>query len=54
MAFRWAHEADPQAVLLLNEYDAEGFNGKSDALYEFVKGMLARGVPIHGVGMQTH
>ena len=54
MAFRWAHEADPQAVLLLNEHDAEGFNGKSDALYVFVKGMLARGVPIHGVGMQTH
>ncbi|MEK7217234.1 MAG: endo-1,4-beta-xylanase [Chloroflexota bacterium] len=54
MAFRWAHEADPQAVLLLNEYDAEGFNGKSDAIYEFVKGMRARGVPIHGVGMQTH
>ena len=54
MAFRWAHEADPQAVLLLNEHDAEGFNGKSEALYEFVKGMRARGVPIHGVGMQTH
>ena len=54
MAFRWAHEADPQAVLLLNEYNAEGFNRKSDGIYEFVKGMLARGVPIHGVGMQTH
>jgi endo-1,4-beta-xylanase len=54
MAFRWAHEADPQAVLLLNEYNAEGFNRKSDGLYELVKGMLARGVPINGVGMQTH
>ncbi len=54
MAFRWAHEADPQAVLLLNDFDAEGFNRRSDGLYEFVKGMLARGVPIHGVGMQTH
>jgi endo-1,4-beta-xylanase len=69
MAFRWAHEADPQAVLLFNDVDAEGTlcaarcgagvaagsrNLKSDALYEFVKGMLARGVPIHGVGMQAH
>lgn len=67
MAFRWAHEADPQAVLLFNDVDAEGTgcaarcgagggsrNLKSDALYEFVKGMLARGVPINGVGMQTH
>jgi endo-1,4-beta-xylanase len=54
MAFRWAHEADPQAVLLINEYDAEGLHPKSDGLYEFVKGMLARGVPISGVGMQAH
>jgi endo-1,4-beta-xylanase len=69
MAFRFAHEADPQAVLLFNDVDAEGTgcaarcgagvaagsrNLKSDALYEFVKGMLARGVPIHGVGMQAH
>jgi endo-1,4-beta-xylanase len=54
MAFRWAHEADPQAVLLMNDYNAEGFNLKSDGIHEFVKGMLARGVPIHGVGMQTH
>ena len=54
MAFRWGHEADPQAVLLFNDVDAEGLNSKSDALYAFVKGMRARGVPIHGVGMQAH
>jgi endo-1,4-beta-xylanase len=67
MAFRWAHEADPQAILLFNDADQEGtgcaarcgtgggsVNRKADAQYEFVKGMLARGVPIHGVGMQTH
>jgi endo-1,4-beta-xylanase len=68
MAFRWAHEADPQAILLFNDADQEGTgcaarcgpagngsrNLKADAQYEFVKGMLARGVPVHGVGMQTH
>ena len=54
MAFRWAHEADPQAILLFNDADAEEMNTKSDALSEYVKGMLARGVPIHGVGMQMH
>ena len=54
MAFRWAHEADPQAVLLLNEPDAEGLNPKSNAVYELVKAMRARGVPISGVGMQMH
>ncbi len=54
MAFRWAHDADPQAVLLLNETDAEGLNPKSDAVYQLAKGLLARGVPITGVGMQMH
>ena len=49
MAFRFAHEADPQAILLLNDAQAEDVNSKSDALYEYVKGMRARGVPIHGV-----
>jgi len=27
---------------------------KSDAIYNMVQGMLARGVPIHGVGLQAH
>jgi endo-1,4-beta-xylanase len=69
MAFRWAHEADPDAVLLFNSAGDEGTgcalhcgagnpsgsrNRKADALYDFVKSMRQRGVPIHGVGMQTH
>ena len=54
MAFRWAHEEDPQALLLLNETGAEGLSPKSDAVFGLVKGLLARGVPISGVGMQTH
>lgn len=54
MAFRWAHEADPDAKLYYNDYNTEGLNGKSDAVFELVKGLLAKGVPIHGVGFQTH
>jgi endo-1,4-beta-xylanase len=53
-AFRWAHEADPNARLFINEYGAEGISGKSDALYGLVKELLNRGVPIHGVGLQMH
>jgi endo-1,4-beta-xylanase len=52
--FRWAHAADPQALLFYNEYDVEDINPKSDAMYSLAKGMLARGVPIHGVGLQFH
>jgi endo-1,4-beta-xylanase len=54
MAFRWAHEVDPDALLFYNDYGAEGLNGKSDAVYELVQGLLDRGVPIHGVGLQAH
>lgn len=52
--FRWTHEADPDAQLFYNDYAAEGLGAKSDAVYELVKGMLERGVPIDGVGFQGH
>jgi len=53
-AFIAAHAADPEARLYYNDYGAEGINAKSDAVYKLVQGMLARGVPIHGVGLQMH
>ncbi len=53
-AFIWAHEADPDALLFYNDYGAEGMGGKSDQVYTLVKGLLERGVPIHGVGLQMH
>jgi endo-1,4-beta-xylanase len=54
LAFQWAHEADPDALLFLNEYGAEGSSIKSDAVYRLVEELVAEGVPIHGVGMQAH
>jgi endo-1,4-beta-xylanase len=53
-AFRWAREADPKALLFYNDYDTEGVNPKSDAVYEMVRDFRARGVPIDGVGIQAH
>jgi endo-1,4-beta-xylanase len=53
-AFRIAREADPQALLFYNDYAGEGLGGKSDAIYELVRGLLAQGVPIDGVGLQMH
>ncbi len=54
-AFVWAHRADPDAKLYLNEYGAE-LNGttKGNAMYNYVVGMKNRGIPIHGVGLQCH
>lgn len=54
LAFQFAHEADPDALLFYNDYGAEPINAKSDAIYELVSDMLARSVPIHGVGLQAH
>lgn len=54
-AFVWAHRADPEAKLYLNEYGSE-FTGntKSNAIYNFLKGIKERGIPITGIGMQCH
>ena len=54
MAFRWAHEIDPNAHLYYNDYGGEGLGTKSDAIYNLVKNLKAQGVPIQGVGMQMH
>jgi endo-1,4-beta-xylanase len=52
--FRWAHEADPHALLFYNEAEGEDLNSKSDAIYAMVKDFRRRGVPINGVGLQLH
>jgi endo-1,4-beta-xylanase len=53
-ALRWAHAADPQALLFYNDNGAETINVKSDAIYAMVKDFHQRGVPIDGIGMQMH
>jgi len=53
-AFRWAHAADPEAVLFLNDYNAEGINNKTNAYYALAQELLADGVPLGGFGAQGH
>lgn len=53
-AFHLARQADPDAKLYLNDYNVEGINAKSDAMYALVSDLLAQGVPIDGVGLQGH
>ncbi|MBF0521999.1 MAG: endo-1,4-beta-xylanase [Candidatus Omnitrophica bacterium] len=54
LAFRWAHEADPNALLFYNEDGIEMRNKKSDAVYELIKKLKAKGVPIDGIGFEGH
>jgi endo-1,4-beta-xylanase len=53
-AFRWAHQADPKALLFYNDYNIEGLGPKSDAVYALAKQLRAQGVPIDGIGAQGH
>lgn len=53
-SFRWAREADPDALLFYNDYGAEGAGVKSDAVYALVQDLIAKEVPIDGVGLQMH
>lgn len=54
LAFRTARAADPDVALFYNDYNIEGMGAKSDSVYAMVKDFLARGVPINGVGLQSH
>ena len=53
-AFKAARAADPDVKLYYNDFSIEGINAKSDAVYKLVKSLKAQGVPIDGVGMQSH
>ncbi|MDR1759836.1 MAG: endo-1,4-beta-xylanase [Fibrobacter sp.] len=52
-AFVWAHRADPDAKLYINEYNVVAA-GETDLYYEIIKGLLDRKIPIHGIGVQGH
>ncbi len=53
-AFVYAHRADPDCKLFYNDFNIETINTKSDAVYAMVKKMVQNGIPIHGVGFQSH
>lgn len=54
-AFVYAHEADPDAKLYLNDYDVElQGKAKSVAFYNLAMRLKADNIPIDGVGLQCH
>jgi endo-1,4-beta-xylanase len=53
-AFRTAHAADPDVALYYNDYNTEAINAKSDSVFALLGDLIARGVPVHGVGFQMH
>jgi GH35 family endo-1,4-beta-xylanase len=53
LAFKFAHEADPDAILYYNDYDIES-GPKHASSMVLLKRLLEEGAPIHGVGIQGH
>jgi endo-1,4-beta-xylanase len=53
-AIRTAHAADPAAKLYVNDYNVEGSGAKSDAMYSLAQTLLAQGVPLSGIGFESH
>ncbi|HEV8235632.1 MAG TPA: endo-1,4-beta-xylanase [Gemmatimonadaceae bacterium] len=54
LAFRTAHDADPNVALFYDDYNIEGINPKSDSLFALVRDFQSRGVPINGIGLESH
>jgi endo-1,4-beta-xylanase len=53
-ALRTARAADRKAKLYLNDFNIEGINAKSDAMYDLARSLKARHVPLDGIGIQGH
>jgi endo-1,4-beta-xylanase len=58
LAFRTAHEADPQARLCYNDYGVEYDTPEQDErrllILDLLRSLQAKKVPLHGVGVQSH
>jgi endo-1,4-beta-xylanase len=53
-AFRYASQADPSALLFINDYNLESGTAKLDSLIAMVNELKSQGVPIHGIATQMH
>jgi endo-1,4-beta-xylanase len=49
-----AHQADPAAKLFINDFNIETVNAKSNAMLSLVTSLKQQGVPIGGVGFESH
>ncbi len=58
LAFRFAHEADPKAMLVYNDYglvyDTPEDETKRNAVIKLLKRLKSQGTPIHALGLQAH
>jgi endo-1,4-beta-xylanase len=52
-AFRFARAADPTAKLYINDFNTDGINAKSTAIFNLAQSLVSQGL-LDGVGFQSH
>lgn len=52
-AFEYAHEADPDAILVYNDYNNE-LPAKREKTIQLVRSLREKKVPLHAIGLQGH
>ncbi len=54
LAFKWAHDADPDAELYYNDYNLDADDAKRARAIELVKYLREQGARVDGIGLQGH
>jgi endo-1,4-beta-xylanase len=54
IALRTARAAAPDTPLYLNDFHIEGLGEKSDRMYQLASELLAEGIPLDGIGLESH
>ena len=53
-SFRWAYAANPQATLIVNDYNQEIDPNVRQRFFDLVQELQARRAPVSGIGLQVH
>ncbi len=52
--FRWAQNANPDAHLIINEFNIVANESSRQQFYEVVEKLMKKGTPVSGLGIQMH
>jgi len=52
--FEWAHAANPEATLMLNDFGQIAYPILRKRFHDLVQELKARNTPLHGIGLQSH
>jgi len=53
-SFRWAYAANPQATLIVNDYNQEFEPNVRQRFFDLIRELQRRGAPVSGIGLQMH